>query len=220
MRAPSRSVTVRVLSFVAVAAAIGCGAVSKTDGGTSSSSGGDGGSSSTAEGGSSTNADGAVGVAVDGSLPTLPDGGPFCSGDTPRLLINGKDAQVLMTHGTAYALNCCDSAEVGIATGMFQSLMYLYWRSPAGGMPGMIDLGSPPMGFGMELALGCDPGSMSCDGASEERYTTGFKGTLTYTNGAMGTTTSYCVSVAEDPAMPHTVIHSLSLYAPNIQAMF
>ena len=223
MRSPARLFASRVFFFAGFAAAVGCGAVASTgsDGGTGSTGGG-----SANDGATSSSADGAVTTfdaapVGDATLPTLPDGGAFCSGSTPRLFINGADAQVFKTSGKALALNCCDSAELDVATSMFQAVLYVMWRSPAAtGSGGSIDLGSAPMGFGIELDLGCDPATTSCANVGEERYTDGFQGTITYAASASGVTTSYCLSVAENPASPHTVIHSLQLYAPNVASTF
>jgi hypothetical protein len=141
------------------------------------------------------------------------DAGTFCSGTTPKLTINGSNAGVINATGKAIILNCCDSAELTLATGQFQALMNIMWRAPATGN-GSIDLSNPPNGFGIEMDLGCDPSTQSCATASpEERYfNEGFSGTIQYAQG----TVSYCLQIAESASQPHNVIHTMALYAPNI----
>jgi hypothetical protein len=153
----------------------------------------------------------------DSTLPPL-DAGSFCTGTSPRMMLNGSEIPVINATGKAVVLNCCDSAELIVATGAFQALMNVLWRmSPPA--PGTVDLGNAPSGFTIELDLGCDPTITSCATANpEERYTDGFSGTMQYAWSGAGMTTSYCLSVAESPSAPHSVIHSLTLYAPNVLA--
>ena len=177
-------------------------------------------------GGTITNADGGADASPsDGSAPkdasdaaTPPfDAGTFCSGTSPKLQINGADATILNATGKAIILNCCDSAELTLATGQFQALLNIMWRNPAGGASA-IDLANPPSGFGIEMDLGCDPSTQSCATASpEERYfNEGFSGTIQYTTGSGGLNVSYCLRVAESASQPHSTIHTMALYAPNI----
>jgi hypothetical protein len=174
-----------------------------------------------------TNADGSTShdgsVISDGSstqdatLPPL-DAGAFCTGSSPRLMINGSEVSVFNTSGKAIALNCCDSSEVLVASGAYQALLAVIWRATPTKLP--TDLGNPPNGFQMELDLGCDPAMGSCDGHAEERYTSGFQGTLSYAQNTTGYTVNYCLSVAESASTPHPLIHSLMLYAPNVTTKY
>jgi len=145
------------------------------------------------------------------------DAGAFCSGSSPKLVINGADATIAQATGKAVILNCCDSAELTLATTQFQALMNIMWRAPPSGAS-TIDLASPPAGFGIEMDLGCDPATTSCATASpEERYfNEGFSGTIQYTTGNGAMSVSYCLQIAESASQPHAVIHSMALYAPNI----
>lgn len=171
-------------------------------------------------GGGGGGSDGSSASATDSGLAGFPDAGSFCSGDAPRMIINGAEVTLLQTRGKAVVLNCCDSAELELATGSFQSLFYLLWRARAGQSPGLVDLGNPPASFSVELDLGCDPATSPCNtGSAEEHYSTGFQGQISYGNGATASTTSYCLSVAEQKNSPHSVVHSLSIYAPNIPSM-
>lgn len=148
-----------------------------------------------------------------------PDAGSFCSGSAPRLVINGSEVQVVSATGKAIILNCCDSAELTLATSAYQALLDVMWRNPASTNGATIDLASAPSGFAIEMDLGCDPSTTSCaNGSPEERYTDGFTGTLDYTTGSGGLTTTYCIQVAESPSQPHSIIHSMQLYAPNVVA--
>ena len=177
-------------------------------------------------GGTITNADGGTDASPsdssttkDASDATTPpfDAGAFCTGNSPKLVINGQDATIAQASGKAIILNCCQSAELTLATGQFQALMNIMWRAPPAGAA-TIDLANPPNGFSIEMDLGCDPSTQSCATASpEERYfNEGFSGTIQYTTGNTAMSVSYCLQIAESASQPHTTIHTMSLYAPNI----
>jgi hypothetical protein len=154
--------------------------------------------------------------ASDATTPPF-DAGTFCSGTSPKLVINGADATIAQATGKAIILNCCESAELTLATAQFQAMMNIMWRAPPAGAA-TIDLANPPAGFGIEMDLGCDPSTTSCATASpEERYfNEGFSGTIQYTTGNGGFSVSYCLQIAESASQPHSVIHSMALYAPDI----
>lgn len=191
------------------------GASSGGSSGSGSSSGGSSGSSGGSSSGSTSSSGGGSGSSSGGPGPF--DAGTFCSGTSPRLMINGMDAGVIDATGKQVILNCCVSAELTVATSMYQALMYVLWRAPATSGSGTIDLGNPPQGFSIEMDLGCDPATASCaNGTPEERYTSGFSGTLQYAPSGSALDVSYCLSVTESPSQPHTTIHSMTLYAPNI----
>jgi hypothetical protein len=155
--------------------------------------------------------------AADSSADVRPpfDAGAFCSGSTARLMINGSDVSIINETGTAIILNCCNSAELTLATAAYQAPMHVLWREPAP-TNGAIDLSNPPKDFAIEMDLGCDPSIVSCATASpEDRYVDGFSGTISYTT-ASALNVSYCLQVAESPSQPHTTIHSMAMYAPNV----
>lgn len=183
-----------------------------------------GGIANDADGGADAAPDGALGndgggtkdaaVVLDASPPV--DAGDICNGTGPRMTINGSEVAVASATGKSIILNCCDSAELTVASGAFQALMNVLWRAPATGS-GSIDLASPPQPFSIEMDLGCDPATTSCATASpEERYTDGFTGTIQYGLTSAGMTASYCIHVAESASQPHALIHSMTLYAPDV----
>lgn len=195
MRTVALAPAALALTLVSLAPACGGSTKSSVDG--AGSDGGDG-SSSSGDSGSG-------------------DAGSFCTGDTPRMMINGAEVPLQSTRGKGIILNCCDSAELILATSSYQSLFYLLWRAPAGQSPGAIDLGNPPASFSIELDLGCDPATAPCNtGGAEEHYTSGFQGHISYGNSGSTLSASYCISGAEPKNAPHPLIHSFSIYAPNV----
>lgn len=158
----------------------------------------------------------AVGTADGGCCPAL-DAGTFCTGDKPRLFVNGAEVAVMRATGKSVVLNCCDSAEVTVASSAFQALLNVVWRAPAGGgATGTLDLSKLPGGGSVELDLGCDPTQTTCGAGAEDRYTSGFRGTITHTTDASGQVATYCMAVDEPPGSPHPVLHSIQLYAPKV----
>lgn len=146
------------------------------------------------------------------------DAGSLCTGTSPRMTVNGSEISVVSATGKSIVLDCCDSAELTVATSKYQALFDVLWRVPGGASAVPIDLDTPPPGFEMEIDLGCDPASTSCATASPEaRFASGFSGSIEVTR-TSGTSVSYCITVAEDPAAPQPEIHSLVLYAPNISS--
>lgn len=179
-----------------------------------------GGSLTNNDGGTNTDGgpqpDGSIADAVvDARLPPF-DAGAFCSGSSPRMMVNGAEITVVKATGKAFVLNCCDSAELTVATSAYQALFSVLWRAQAPANT-MVDLGKPPPNFSIELDLGCDPGMTSCASASpEERYAQGFGGAIQWQYASAGMTASYCLTAQESPSSPHSLIHSLALYAPNV----
>jgi len=183
-----------------------------------------GGTINNSDGGTNTDAGSSdVSTTKDSSSDVITppfDAGSFCSGTTPKLQINGSDSTILKATGKAIILNCCQSAEISLATAQFQAMMNIMWRTPALSGAATIDLANPPQGFGVEMDLGCDPATQSCANASpEERYfNEGFSGTIQYATGNNAMSVSYCLQITESPSQPHAVIHSMALYAPNIDS--
>ncbi len=163
--------------------------------------------------------------ASDSAAETAPlsplDAGNFCTGTSPRMMVNGGEITVVSVTGKSIALDCCDSAELSVATSAYQALFDVLWRVPAGASAVPIDLTTPPPHFTMEIDLGCDPATSSCATASPEaRFATAFSGSIEVTTDASGTSVSYCVSVAESTTAPNAEVHSLALYAPNVPSGF
>lgn len=161
----------------------------------------------------------------DGTAPTVeggvaaPPSSAFCAGADPRVEINGVVVPVLSIKGKAIAMNCCDAGELTVATGAFQALLHVLWRVTPGS-PRSLDVASLAKGSGLELDLGCDPATTSCDSGAEDRYTSGFQGTIEYAPSASGMEASYCLSVAEPAAQPHAVLHAIRLYAPHVASSY
>ncbi len=141
----------------------------------------------------------------------------MCAGDKPRLVVNGTDVPILQTAGKSIVMNCCDSAELSVASSGFQALLNLLWRAPAGAAgTATLDLSNLPPSASVELDLGCDPSKGPCGAGTEDRYTSGFQGTITHSIDPSGPVVTYCVSVAETAGSPHPVLHSVQLYAPKV----
>lgn len=133
------------------------------------------------------------------------------------MMVNGGEISVISATGKSIILDCCDSAELTIATSAYQAVFDVLWRVPGGASAVPIDLDNPPPHLQMEIDLGCDPATTSCAGASPEaRFTGGFGGSIVVTTSGSGESVSYCVSVTEDPTVPQATVHSLMLYAPNV----
>lgn len=127
------------------------------------------------------------------------------------MMVNGTEISVLKVTGKAFTLNCCDSAELNVATSQYAALFSVLWRA-FGPAKTVVYLGSPPPNFQIELELdlGCDRGTTSCASASpEERYAQGFTGALQWQYGSSGMTASSCLSAKESPSSPHPP-HSLA----------
>jgi hypothetical protein len=148
-----------------------------------------------------------------------PDGlAEFCSGAQPRMIANGMESTPAVS-GKPIILNCCDSAELVVMTQTFQSTIAFVWRVQAGSpgaLPATIDLANPPAGWSLQLVVGCDPATASCN-PPPDSYTTAFTGTLSVARAANGGyTMSLCLAVSEPAGSPHSILHSLELYAPNV----
>ena len=140
----------------------------------------------------------------------------FCQGGAAKLEENGKDNPVFSVKGKAIYLNCCNAAAVTINASQHAEIYTLRWQQYGGG-PSPVVLGG--MDTNVVLALGCDPTTTSCtSGNSVELYTQGFVGTITYQQMASSMRVSYCVAVSETASDPHTIVHSLRLYLPNVDS--
>jgi hypothetical protein len=161
-------------------------------------------------------ADGEVGLVSDiGAGDAVAD--PFCTGTEARLSINGADAPVLNLYPKTMPLNCCDAGVLGIATGAFQSMMFVSWRVQVGpvSLPATFDLASLPPGVTFGLYLGCDPATASCTSAPD--HYSELRGTVQIARTAQGGyDVTYCVTAAEPAGAPHPILHEVHFYAPNI----
>jgi hypothetical protein len=161
---------------------------------------------------------GPVDAGGDGNLAA------FCTGSSARMIANGIESGPSVT-GTVLPLNCCDAAEFVVVTATVPvSLVPIVvsWRAQVGQatLPATIDLANPPTGWGVQVSVGCDPASGSCNPAPDS-YDTGLTGTLVVSRtSAGGYDMSLCFAVAEPAGSPHPLLHSLELYAPHVAASY
>jgi hypothetical protein len=151
--------------------------------------------------------------AVDGALAG------FCSGDSPRLVINGAASSPTVT-GAMIPYDCCDGGQFNVTSPAFALPIVFSWRrmsSSAWVYPATADLANLPTGWSVQFYAGCNPLSSSCTGSSDY-YTTGFEGTLQLASSAVTVDMSLCLHVQETAAAPHSIIHSMELYAPHVAA--
>jgi len=151
--------------------------------------------------------------AVDGALAS------FCSGDSPRLVVNGAASSPTVT-GAMIPYDCCDGGQFNVSSPDFALPIVFSWRRTATSAwvyPATADLASLPAGWTVQFYAGCNPSSSSCSGSSDY-YTTGFEGTLQIAVSGSTFDMSLCLHVQEPAASPHTIIHSMDLYAPHVAA--
>jgi hypothetical protein len=151
--------------------------------------------------------------AVDGALAG------FCSGDSPRLVVNGTPSSPTV-NGAMIPYDCCDGGQFNVSSPDFALPIVFSWRrqsSSAWLYPATADLANLPTGWSVQFYAGCNPISSSCSGSSDY-YTTGFEGTLQLAYAAATFDMSLCLHVQEPAASPHTIIHSMDLYAPHVAA--
>jgi hypothetical protein len=89
------------------------------------------------------------------------------------------------------------------------------------------DLANLPTGFVVRVAAGCDPKNTLCTLPCDPKdtgctnlgdgYNSGFTGVLAIAPTSDGFDTSLCLHVEESAGSPHTIVHSLDLYAPHVQ---
>jgi hypothetical protein len=95
---------------------------------------------------------------VDGALAT------FCSGDSVRMKVNGKET-VLTVTGVQIGCDCCNGAEFQITSQDFGLPIVFTWRQKLGRdvkLPDTIDLANPPDNWSYYLYAGCNPLSSAC----------------------------------------------------------
>jgi hypothetical protein len=148
---------------------------------------------------------------VDGALAG------FCSGDSPRLVINGVASSPTVS-GKIIPYDCCDGGEFDATSPNFSLPIVVAWRVTAGsvhGYPASVDLADSNSGWAVRLYAGCDPVMSSCSSPGDG-YTSGLEGTLLVARASWKFDMSLCLHVQEPSSTPHTIIHSMDLYAPHV----
>ena len=142
------------------------------------------------------------------------DGGleAFCTGDEPRMVVNGVGLTPTLS-SYPIVMDCCDGGRLVVTNDALAFPIGVGWLvvepGPTFTLPATIDLASPPEGWQIQLIAGCSVTSATCAGP-QDNYRTGLVGWLTIVGYAM----SICVHVEEDPAEPANLLHSLDLYVP------
>lgn len=149
----------------------------------------------------------AIFSSIDGPLAA------FCSGDFPRMVVNGIESHPAVT-GRMIPFSCCLAGEFVVVTQTFVYPIVVMWRNL--GLPSTSDLANLPSGRTVQVSVGCDPISASCNPAPDS-YTSGLQGVLQVSRGTSGYDMSLCLHVEEPANSPHPIVHTLDLYAPHIQ---
>jgi hypothetical protein len=152
---------------------------------------------------------------VDGALAS------FCSGDLPRMVVNGIESNPAVT-GKMIPYDCCDGGEFDVTTQTFSYPIVVPWRrmaSAAFRYPASVDLASLPSDWSVRVVAGCDPIQSSCGGPGDG-YTTGIEGVLEVDGGGSQFDMSLCLHVVEPAGSSHPLIHTLDLYAPHVLATY
>jgi hypothetical protein len=150
---------------------------------------------------------------IDGALAS------FCSGDSPKMVLNGE-AQTPTVTGRVLGLDCCDGAEIVITGSSIGHTLFVEWRvqvGPTRNFPATIDLANPPSGWAVRMTVGCDTSTIVCYPAPDS-YASGLEGALQVTVATPFSAfdTSLCLHVAEPADSPHALVHTLDLYAPHV----
>ena len=133
------------------------------------------------------------------------------------MIVNGVASNATVSGG-AIGMDCCDGGIVKFASDTYAEPIQFEWIAEAGPteqLPATIDLASPSKGWSVSVRIGCDPSQASCT-TTTDSYTTGFVGSLHVERAATRLDTTLCLHVAETPASPHPLAHSLDLYAPHV----
>jgi hypothetical protein len=149
----------------------------------------------------------AIFSSIDGPLAA------FCSGDLPRMVVNGVESHPAVT-GRMIPFSCCLAGEFVVVTQTFVYPIVVMWQNL--GLPSTSDLASLPSGRSVQVSVGCDPISASCSPAPDS-YTSGLQGVLQLSRATSGYDMSLCLHVEEPAGSPHPIVHTLDLYAPHIQ---
>jgi hypothetical protein len=149
----------------------------------------------------------AIFSSIDGPLAA------FCSGDLPRMVVNGIESNPAVT-GRMLPLDCCYGGEFVAVTQTFVYPIAVRWQT--GQVPTTIDLARPPLTRGVQVFVGCDPAFASCYPAPDS-YSSGLQGVLQVSRNGSNYDMSLCLHVEEPAGSPHPIVHTLDLYAPHIQ---
>ena len=153
-------------------------------------------------------------VAVDGALAA------FCSGDSPKMVLNGEASSPTVT-GRILPLDCCDGGEFVVTTPSFGHTLFFAWEVQVGPsasrFPATIDLANPANGWGARVIVGCDTSGAECYPAPDS-YTSGLEGLLQVgrADASYAFDMSVCLHVAEPAGSSHPLVHTLDLYAPHV----
>jgi hypothetical protein len=147
----------------------------------------------------------------DGGLAT------FCTGEAPRMVVNGESLTPTTVEAYPIVMDCCDGGGVAVTSDALAFPIRVSWiveASPTYSLPATIDLSSPPLGWHVEVNAGCDMTSAGC--VATDSYQTGLVGWLTIARDpGRGIDMGVCVHVEEDTAEPASLLHSLDLYLPH-----
>jgi hypothetical protein len=150
--------------------------------------------------------------------PFVIDGAPasFCSGDSAHMIVNGIESYPVVT-GRMLPLDCCDAGLFTVTTQTFSEPISFRWQRFSGifQYPVAVDLANPPSEWSLWLIAGCDPMKLSCT-TQGDTYTTGFTGLLEVVGNYSQLDMSLCLHVQEPSDSPHSIIHTLDLYAPHV----
>lgn len=146
----------------------------------------------------------------------------FCSGGSPKAVINGVTSEAKVTGGIGMR-SCCEAASFTVSTSSFGYKVIAGWQvwTDDEVFPAKIDLAHPGEGWFSWVQLTCSSGEV-CYPAPDS-YDVGFQGWLEVSRlgaGGFGSgfLMSICLRVAEAPESPHPLLHSFELFAPDITA--
>ncbi len=147
----------------------------------------------------------------------------FCTGSTPRMVVNGVTTTPTVA-GQILPLDCCRAGRFVVTTSDFTQPIAVQWRVESGASvmpPAAVDLGSLPGGWSVVLNAGCNVTSAGCLGTLDN-FSAGFTGSLSVTHGdgSAGMDMSLCMHFAEPADKPGTYVHTLDLYAPHVSTSF
>jgi len=143
----------------------------------------------------------------------------FCTGSTPRMVVNGVTTTPTVA-GQLLPLDCCRAGKFVVTTGDFAQPIAVQWRVEASASvmpPASVDLGSLPSGWSVALNAGCSVTAAGCVGALDN-FSSGFSGSLsvTYGDGSPGMDMNLCMRFVESADKPGIYVHTLDLYAPHV----
>lgn len=151
------------------------------------------------------------------------DMGDFCGNqNSAQVEVNGIVAASPAVSATPLYLNCCDGAAIEAMSQQLPATMtpvVLEWQHTLSGsgtnLPVTLDLAHLPEGWLVTVSTGCGPMETGC--SLSDTFTMGLTGTLTISTDAAGNyTMSTCMTATESADSPHTVVHSLKLWAPTV----